>query len=187
MSFFSERLKIYLRERGARYDLIDAVFAFPGQYDLLLIVSRVEALGRFLDTEDGKNLLAGYRRAANILRAEEKKSPEEAVSFAEDYEEHVLVEPEERALAEALKETVKKVSETIKNMLVIGYLFEEYFEKDYEGVIRHFAALRGPVNSFFDKVTVNAADPVLRLNRLRLLSGLRRAVHLVADFSKIAG
>ena len=89
MSFFSERLKVYLRERGARYDLIDAVFALPGQDDLLLIVSRVEALGRFLDTEDGKNLLAGYRRAANILRAEEKKSsPEEADSFAEDYEKH---------------------------------------------------------------------------------------------------
>jgi glycyl-tRNA synthetase beta chain len=188
MSFFSERLKVYLRERGARYDLIDAVLALPGQDDLVLIVSRVEALGRFLDTEDGTNLLAGYRRAANILRAEEKKSsPEEAVSFAGGYEEHLLVEPEERALAEALEETDKKIKETVKKIKAYNYLLEEYFEKDYEVAIRDLAALRGPVDSFFDKVTVNAADPVLRSNRLRLLSGLRRAMHRVADFSKIAG
>ena len=73
LAFFADRLKVYLRDKGARHDLIDAVFALPGQDDLLLIVRRVEALGRLLDTEDGKNLLAGYRRAANILRAEEKK------------------------------------------------------------------------------------------------------------------
>ena len=72
-AFFADRLKVYLREQGARHDLIDAVFALPGQDDLLMIVRRVEALGRFLDTEDGANLLAGYRRAANILRIEEKK------------------------------------------------------------------------------------------------------------------
>ncbi len=73
LAFFADRLKVYLREQGARHDLIDAVFALPGQDDLLMIVRRVEALGRFLDTEDGRNLLAGYRRAANILRIEEKK------------------------------------------------------------------------------------------------------------------
>ncbi|MDQ6869060.1 MAG: glycine--tRNA ligase subunit beta [Pseudomonadota bacterium] len=186
MSFFSERLKVYLRERGARYDLIDAVFALPGQDDLVLIVSRVEALGRFLDTEDGTNLLAGYRRAANILRAEEKKSsPEEAVSFAEDYEEHLLVEPEERALAEALEKLWAKIVEkiTTREYFEAG----EYYEKDYEDAVRDLAALRGPVDSFFDKVTVNAADPVLRLNRLRLLNELRGAMHKAADFSKIAG
>jgi glycyl-tRNA synthetase beta chain len=188
MSFFNERLKVYLRERGARYDLIDAVFALPGQDDLLLTVSRIEVLQRFLDTEDGKNLLAGYRRATNILRAEEKKSsPEEAISFAEDYDQNLLVEPEEQALAEALKETGKKLSETVKKVLSAGYLFEKYFVKDFEGAMRDLAALRGPVDLFFDKVLVNAEDPQLRLNRLRLLNELRGTMDQVADFSKITG
>ena len=84
MSFFSERLKVYLRERGTRHDLIDAVFALPGQDDLLLFVSRVEALQRFLDTDDGKNLLVGYRRAANIVRAEEKNDGQGAFDGACD-------------------------------------------------------------------------------------------------------
>ena len=82
LSFFADRLKVHLRETGARHDLIDAVFALPGQDDLLMIVRRVEALGKFLDSEDGKNLLVGYRRAANILRAEEKKDGEGAFDDA---------------------------------------------------------------------------------------------------------
>jgi glycyl-tRNA synthetase beta chain len=188
MSFFNERLKVYLRERGARYDLIDAVFALPGQDDLLLTVSRIEVLQRFLDTEDGKDLLAGYRRAINIVRAEEKKSSaEEAISFAEDYDQNLLVEPEEQALAEALKETGKKLSETVEKVLSAGYVFEKHFVKDFENAMRDLAALRGPVDLFFDKVLVNAEDPQLRLNRLRLLNELRGTMDQVADFSKITG
>src|SRR5208337_3392828 len=100
IAFFADRLKVYLRDKGARHDLIDAVFALPGQDDLLMIVWRVEALGRLLDTEDGKNLLAGYRRAANILRAEEKKDG--AGAFARQHDPAKLALPAERDLADAL-------------------------------------------------------------------------------------
>jgi glycyl-tRNA synthetase beta chain len=172
ITFFADRLKVYLRDRGARHDLIDAVFALPGQDDLLMIVRRVEALGRLLDTEDGKNLLAGYRRAANILRAEEKKDGAGAFDAAHDPA--ALVAPEERALAEAIGVATKDAGERVA-------------AEDFEGAMRALATLRGPVDAFFDKVTVNADDAKLRLNRLRLLNELRRAVHTVADFSKIAG
>jgi glycyl-tRNA synthetase beta chain len=175
LGFFGDRLKVYLRERGARHDLIDAVFALPGQDDLLLIVRRVEALGRFLDTEEGKNLLAGYRRAANILRAEEKKtSLQESASFAENYSTDLLVEPEEKALAGALDSAAAAARMSVT-------------AEDFEAAMRALSELRAPVDAFFDRVTVNAADPDLRKNRLRLLNELRRAVHEVADFSKIAG
>lgn len=175
LDFFADRLKVYLRERGARHDLIDAVFALPEQDDLLLIVRRVEALGRFLDSEDGGNLLTGYRRAANILRAEERKaSPQEAASFAEDYAPSALIAPEEMALAESLAPAAAEAQVCVKR-------------EHFEGAMAALARLRGPVDAFFDKVTVNAEDPALRLNRLRLLGGLRRAVEEVADFSKIAG
>jgi glycyl-tRNA synthetase beta chain len=170
LAFFADRLKVYLRDKGARHDLIDAVFALPGQDDLLLIVRRVEALGKLLDTEDGKNLLAGYRRAANILRAEEKKDGAGAFDAAHDPA--ALVAPEERALAEAIGDAAKDAAERVA-------------AEDFEGAMRALAMLRGPVDAFFDKVTVN--DAKLRLNRLRLLNELRRAVHTVADFSKIAG
>ncbi|QBR71030.1 glycine--tRNA ligase subunit beta [Beijerinckiaceae bacterium] len=175
LSFFGDRLKVYLREHGARHDLIDAVFALPGQDDLLLIVRRVEALGRFLDTEEGKNLLAGYRRAANILRAEEKKSTaQESASFAENYSPALLMEPEEKALAAGLETAAKTARVSVES-------------EDFETAMRALSELRAPVDAFFDRVTVNAADPELRKNRLRLLNGLRRAVHEVADFSKIGG
>ncbi len=175
LGFFADRLKVFLRERGERHDLIDAVFALPGQDDLLLIVRRVEALGKFLDGEEGKNLLVGYRRAANILRAEEKKaSPAEAAAFAEDHEPGALVELEEQALAAALALAAREARACVAR-------------EDFEAAMGALAGLRAPVDAFFDKVTVNAADPALRLNRLRLLNALRRAVHEVADFSKIAG
>jgi len=172
LAFFADRLKVYLRDKGARYDLIDAVFALPGQDDLLMIVRRVEALGRLLDAEDGKNLLAGYRRAANILRAEEKKDGVGAFDAAHD--EAALVAPEEILLARALNVASREAAAHVT-------------EEDFEGAMRALSALRAPVDAFFDKVTVNADDPKLRLNRLRLLNELRRAVHTVADFSKIAG
>jgi glycyl-tRNA synthetase beta chain len=174
LGFFADRLKVYLRDTGARHDLIDAVFALPGQDDLLLIVRRVEALGAFLDSDDGKNLLAGYRRAANILRAEEKKAPAEAKSYAEPFAQGKLELPEEIALADGLTAAVAAAERAIG-------------VEDFSAAMRALSRLRAPVDAFFDKVTVNAEDPALRLNRLRLLSGLRAAVHKVADFSKIAG
>ena len=172
IAFFADRLKVYLRDKGARYDLIDAVFALPGQDDLLTIVWRVEALGQLLDTEDGKNLLAGYRRAANILRAEEKKDG--AGAFAGPHDPAALVLPAEKDLADALAAAGAAARERIGR-------------EDFEGAMRALATLRAPVDAFFLDVTVNADDPALRLNRLRLLGELREAVHAVADFSKVAG
>jgi glycyl-tRNA synthetase beta chain len=175
LGFFADRLKVYLRDKGARHDLIDAVFSLPEQDDLYLIVRRVEALGSFLDGDDGKNLLAGYRRAANILRAEEKKAgAAEAKSYAEAFSPGALVLPEEKALADSLNVAVTEADRAIVS-------------EDFAGAMRALSHLRAPVDAFFDKVTVNAEDPALRLNRLRLLSALRDAVHRVADFSKIAG
>ena len=172
LAFFADRLKVYLRDQGARHDLIDAVFALPGQDDLLMIVRRVEALGRFLDTEDGRSLLAGYRRAANILRAEEKK--EGAGAFDAAHDPALLRQPEEQALAETLAAVESEAASAVAR-------------EDFEGAMRAMARLRPPVDAFFDKVTVNAEDPALRVNRLRLLNALRRTTLTVADFSKVAG
>jgi glycyl-tRNA synthetase beta chain len=170
--FFADRLKVQLRNQGARHDLIDAVLALSGQDDLLMIVRRVEALGRLLDTEDGRNLLAGYRRAANILRAEEKKDGEGA--FAGPHDAALLALPTEKDLADILAATGAAAR-------------ERGAREDYEGAMRALAALRAPVDAFFLDVTVNADDPALRLNRLRLLNELRQAMHAVADFSRVAG
>ena len=175
LAFFADRLKVYLRDKGARHDLIDAVFALPGQDDLLLIVRRVEALARFLDSEEGGNLLTGYRRAANILRAEEKKAgAAEAASYAQPFRPEHLVAAEEKALAESLARARTEASAAVAR-------------QDFEAAMQALSHLRAPVDAFFDKVTVNADEAGLRLNRLRLLNGLRDAVHEVADFSKIAG
>jgi glycyl-tRNA synthetase beta chain len=170
LSFFADRLKVHLREQGARHDLIDAVFALPGQDDLLMIVRRVEALAKFLDGDDGKNLLTGYRRAANILRAEEKKDG--AGAFDAPHAQGALTLAEEHELAAALGRAAEGAASSVA-------------AEDFEGAMRALSLLRAPVDAFFDKVTVNAPDPDLRLNRLRLLNELRRAVHTVADFSKI--
>ena len=172
LAFFADRLKVYLRDKGARHDLIDAVFALPGQDDLLMIVWRVEALGRLLDTEDGKNLLVGYRRAANILRAEEKKDG--AAAFAGKHDPGLLALPAEKDLADVLAAAGAAARERAAR-------------EDFEGAMRALATLRAPVDAFFLDVTVNADDPALRLNRLRLLNELREAMHAVADFSKVAG
>ena len=175
LSFFADRLKVHLRETGARHDLIDAVFALPGQDDLLMIVRRVEALGKFLDTEDGKNLLVGYRRAANILRAEEKKDGEGAF---DDPPDHHLIEAKGQAEEKALFHVMQAAE---------GHAREHVEREDFEGAMRALAELRPAVDAFFDKVTVNADDPALRANRLKLLNMLRRATLAVADFSKIGG
>jgi glycyl-tRNA synthetase beta chain len=173
--FFADRLKVHLRETGARHDLIDAVFALPGQDDLLMIVRRVEALGRFLETEDGANLLVGYRRAANILRAEEKKDGEGAFSAAPNH--HLIEErglPEERVLFKVMQAAERHAREHV-------------LAEDFEAAMRSLAELRPAVDAFFDRVTVNADDPALRANRLKLLNMLRQATLTVADFSRIGG
>jgi glycyl-tRNA synthetase beta chain len=171
LSFFADRLKVHLREQGARHDLVDAVFALEGQDDLLLVVRRVEALGRFLATDDGKNLLAGYKRAANILRIEEKK---DGVSYAGLVDAELLQEPEERALADAIASAVPRINVALAR-------------EDFEGAMSVIATLRAPVDAFFEKVTVNAPDAELRANRLRLLADIRTATRSIADFDRIEG
>jgi len=171
LAFFADRLKVHLREQGARHDLVDAVFALPGQDDLLMIVRRVEALGKFLDSDDGKNLLVGYRRAANILRDEEKKDKK---SYAGEPDAKLLTEPQEKALAEAIGKAETEVTAALK-------------KEDFAAGMAAIARLRTPVDAFFDNVTVNADEPALRENRLKLLDRIRAATRTVADFSKIEG
>jgi glycyl-tRNA synthetase beta chain len=171
LSFFADRLKVQLREQGARHDLVDAVFALEGQDDLLLIVRRVEALGKFLDTDDGKNLLAGIKRGANILRIEEKKD-NKSYSGAPDVK--LLAAPEEKALAEAVATAKKDASAAVA-------------KEDFAAAMTAMAKLRPFVDAFFEKVTVNVDDKPLRENRLKLLNEIRQATRAVADFSKIEG
>ncbi|NJM36021.1 MAG: glycine--tRNA ligase subunit beta [Rhodomicrobium sp.] len=171
LSFFADRLKVHLREQGARHDLIDAVFALPGQDDLLMIVRRVEALGRFLETDDGANLLTGVKRAQNILRIEEKKDKR---AFDGEPDAKLLTEPQEKALAKTIGDVTKAARKALD-------------KEDFEGAMSALAKLRAPVDAFFDKVTVNAPDAALRENRLKLLSQIRAATLEVADFSKIEG
>ena len=171
LSFFADRLKVQLREQGARHDLVDAVFALEGQDDLLMIVRRVEALGKFLDTDDGKNLLAGYKRATNIIRIEEKKDKREYAGVP-DAKRYQL--PEEKALAEGIDVARKEASAAIG-------------KEDFAGAMRATTKLRPRVDAFFDKVTVNVDDKALRENRLKLLNEIREATRTVGDFSKIEG
>ncbi len=174
LSFFHDRLKVYLRDQGARYDLIDAVLAAgegtASNDDLLMVVRRVEALGTFLDTEDGKNLLAGTKRAANILAAEEKKG----TRIAEAVDPSLFREDEEQALFAAINQAEKEAAQAIQN-------------EDFSAAMRALSALRAPVDSFFDDVLVNDENLDVRANRLALLSRIRAATGEVADFSKIAG
>jgi glycyl-tRNA synthetase beta chain len=177
LSFFHDRLKVMLRDQGARHDLVDAVLGegAEGSDDLLLITRRVAALGRFLETEDGRSLLAGYKRAANILKAEEKKDGEGAFAGAADL--GLIAQAgliEEKGLAVALAQATPKAEAAVA-------------AEDYEGAMAALADLRPAVDAFFDKVTVNDPDPALRANRLRLLNQLREATRAVADFGRIAG
>ncbi len=174
VSFFHERLKVQLRDSGARHDLVDAVLAAgmagAAQDDLVDIVRRVEALGAFLATEDGANLLAGYRRAANILKAEEKGGER----FDGAIDPALFVAPEENALAAALERALAGAESAVER-------------EDYAVAMTALAALRAPVDAFFDKVLVNADDPAVRANRLRMLAAFRQATQAVADFSKVGG
>jgi glycyl-tRNA synthetase beta chain len=171
IGFFADRLKVQLREQGARHDLVDAVFALAGQDDLLLIVRRVDALAKFLDTEDGKNLLAGYRRAVNIIRIEEKK---DNASYTGTPDPQLYAQADERALAAGIDAARHEASAAVAR-------------EDFAGAMAAIAKLRPAVDAFFDKVTVNVDDPAVRANRLRLLNQIREATLAVADFSKIEG
>jgi len=175
LAFFADRLKVQLREQGARHDLVDAVFALEGQDDLLLIVRRVEALGTFLDTEDGKNLLAGYKRATNIIRIEEKKDARDYVGKPDP---QFYRQDEEWALARAIDAAKDEAGQAVA-------------AEDFEAAMRAMAKLRPHVDAFFDKVTVNVTEGAdkakLRENRLKLLNEIREATRAVADFSKIEG
>ncbi len=164
-------MKVQLRDQGARHDLVDAVFALEGQDDLLLIVRRVEALGKFLDTEDGKNLLAGYKRATNIIRIEEKKDLRDYTGAPEP---KLYKQDEEKALARAIDAAKAEATRAVE-------------KEDFAAAMTAMAKLRPAVDAFFDKVTVNVEDQALRENRLKLLNEIRAATRAVADFSKIEG
>jgi glycyl-tRNA synthetase beta chain len=170
-SFFAERLLANLRDRGARFDLVYAVFALAGLFedDILVIVRRIEALGKFLDTDDGKNLLAGTKRAANILRIEEKKDGK-AYDGAPDAALYGLAE--EKTLAKAIDQVKADTSAAVA-------------KEDFAGAMTAMAKLRPAVDAFFDKVKVNDDDARVRENRLKLLNEIRAATRAVADFSKI--
>jgi glycyl-tRNA synthetase beta chain len=168
VAFFADRLKVALRDQGRRHDLVDAVFAL-GDDDLVRLAARIEALGAFLETEDGANLLAGSKRAANILGAEAKKGP-----LPEGEPVRVAAPAEEAALYDAL---------AAERPLIDGAVNAE----DFAGAMRALASLRAPVDAFFDKVRVNAEDADVRANRLRLLAAVQREMGKIADFSAISG
>ncbi len=169
LSFFADRLKVQLREQGARHDLVDAVFALEGQDDLLMVVRRVEALGKFLDSDDGKNLLAGTKRASNILAIEEKKDKRK---FDGAPDASLFKLDEEKKLAAAIDQAKAEAGAAVA-------------KEDFASAMSAMAKLRPAVDAFFDKVKVNDDDQAVRENRLRLLGEIRAATRAVADFSKI--
>jgi glycyl-tRNA synthetase beta chain len=196
LSFFHDRLKVYLRDTGARHDLIDAVLS-PGiqnaeeasgadaprprsgseaarvsadNDDLLIIVEKVRALQKLVESEDGVNLLAGYKRAANILTAEEKKGTRIAEKVSPD----LFATDDERSLFETLQD--------VENLAALAIS-----DEDFEGAMTRLATLRAPIDNFFDHVLVNDEDDRIRANRLALLERIRAATATVCDFSKISG
>jgi glycyl-tRNA synthetase beta chain len=175
MAFIADRLKVQMREKGVRHDIVDAVFSLGGEDDLVRLLARVEAVQSFLETEAGKNLLTAYARAANIVRAEERKDKTLGARIAGLPDAALLEQVEEKAVASSLAEIERTVKTAIER-------------EDFAGAMRAFASLRAPIDSFFEKVTVNVTDkPELRLNRLKLLNQIRATMDSVADFSRIEG
>ncbi|MCR9267730.1 MAG: DALR anticodon-binding domain-containing protein, partial [Alphaproteobacteria bacterium] len=173
LAFFADRLKVHLRDEGIRHDVIDAVFAL-GDDDLVRVTAKARALQAFLDTEDGAALLAGFNRAANILKAEEKKSGE---TYAGDPDADYLAgapEADEQTLIRALSQADPVVESALA-------------KEDFTAAMAALAGMRAPIDAFFENVTVNTDDERLRRNRLLLLSRIRTAVCAVADFDKISG
>ncbi|MBL8831787.1 MAG: glycine--tRNA ligase subunit beta, partial [Rhodospirillales bacterium] len=171
LAFFADRLKVTLKEKGVRHDLIDAVFALGGEDDLVRLLARVDALAAFLKTDDGANLLAAAKRASNILAIETKKDGD---VFGGQVVPALLAQPEEKDLAARLSAVEKTAGAALA-------------KEDFVGAMAALAGLRAPLDAFFDKVTVNADDRDLRANRLRLLSQIRRTLAQVADFARIEG
>ena len=171
IDFFADRLKVHLREKGVRHDLISAVFALGDEDDLVRLLARVDALAAFVDSDNGANLLTAYSRAANILKIEEKKDETE---FDAKADAAIFAQDEEKNLATALENAASDAKSALE-------------KEDFVGAMQAMAALREPVDAFFDQVTVNAEDPALRVNRLKLLSGIRAATRSVADFDQIEG
>ena len=199
IKFMADRLKVQQREAGVRHDLIDAVFALGGEDDLVRLLARVKALQSFMDTEDGANLLAGYKRAANILKKEDwhgtegeiaRTGEEDPLAIVDDPDLKAVVaakmeqrhaselsyvaEPAEKALMDALANSEPAVSRAIE-------------DEDFSAAMAALAALRAPIDRFFEEVTVNADEENKRAHRLDLLARFRAAVHKVADFSRIEG
>jgi len=174
ISFFHDRLKVQLRDSGARHDLVDAVLSGGGEGartdDVVDIAARVAALGQLLETEDGRNLLAAYRRAANILAAEEKKG----TAVADAVDPARFEQAEEQALLTAIVDAERALSDALG-------------AEDYGAAAAALATLRAPADAFFETVLVNADDAAIRANRLALLARIRQATTRVADFSRIAG
>jgi glycyl-tRNA synthetase beta chain len=171
LDFLADRLKVQQREAGVRHDLIDAVFALGGEDNVVRLLDRVKALQGFVETDDGANLLAGYRRAANILRAEAKKDGAEPQPFS-----GFPYEPDaaEAALADVLDTQLPIAEQAIVN-------------EDFAAAMTALSVIRPTIDAFFDDVTVNSQDETKRLTRLALLDKLRAAMQKVADFSKIEG
>lgn len=171
MDFFADRLKVALKEQGVRHDLITAVFALGNEDDLTRLVARVNALQSFVESDNGKNLLAAHKRAANIVKIEEKK---DGATYDAELDPKILGEGPERSL-----------------WINLGVVQREFgvkvADERFEDAMKYVAALRPDVDAFFDKVTVNDKDPQLRANRLRLLSMINATLSAVADFSKIEG
>ena len=175
LAFFAERLKVQMREKGVRHDVVDAIVSLGGEDDLVRLLARVEALQAFLGTEAGRNLLTAYGRAANIVRAEEKKDKGLAAKIAGMPDAALLEQAEEKSVASALDQVARAVKPALA-------------AEDFAGAMAAFAGLRGPIDALFDKVTVNVTDrPEVRLNRLKLLNQIRATMDSVADFSKIEG
>jgi glycyl-tRNA synthetase beta chain len=171
LAFFADRLKVHLRDQGARHDLVSAIFELGDEDDLVRLLARVEALKTFLASDDGANLLTAYKRASNIVRIEEKKDD---CLYDGDPDPGLFTEKEEKDLHHSLGQVVAHAKAAAR-----GEKFEE--------AMGALATLRGPVDAFFDTVTVNCDDEKIRRNRLRILSQIRAALHAVADFSKIEG
>ncbi|MFP6743916.1 MAG: glycine--tRNA ligase subunit beta [Alphaproteobacteria bacterium] len=172
LEFFADRLKVHLREKGVRHDLISAVFALGGEDDLVRLLARVEALQAFVDSDDGEHLLTAYKRAANIVGIEEKK---DGASYDDaEVDAALLSEVDEIAVAERLTEVGDLADAALAN-------------EEFAAAMSDLALLRKPVDNFFDNVTVNCDDADLRRNRLSLLAGIRATLDRVADFSKIEG
>ena len=184
LDFFADRLKVQQREAGVRHDLIDAVFALGGEDDLVRLLARVKALQAFVETAEGADLLAAYKRAANILK-KEKWDAGAAAQASADRRGRSVVLVEEPALSGANGARRRRAAENALRRSTRAEAIEA--ARISPAAMAALASLRGPIDAFFDKVTVNDPDAGVRARRLNLLARFRDAVHAVADFSKIEG